>query len=207
MVSPSTFAPSCSEPARPGLNHERVAPDTGCAAGTYESERRRVRPRACRHLAHRAGAIGSGELRSCRPGRESVGWRRRSHVAIQRTSEQLLGRELGPVLGWRSSDVSGVGCGERQQVLPQTATLTVRPKLYLALLWHQHQPIYKDITLERPEGSYLHPWVRVHSLRDYYSMARMVGEHDRVHVTINLSGSLLWQFARLSRPRGYGPCA
>jgi len=74
-----------------------------------------------------------------------------------------------------------------------TASFLVGPKLYLALLWHQHQPIYKDTSHEKPEGSYVQPWVRLHALRDYYSMARMVGEHDGIHLTVNLSASLLWQ--------------
>jgi alpha-amylase/alpha-mannosidase (GH57 family) len=84
------------------------------------------------------------------------------------------------------------GVGETK-VVGSTASFLVGPKLYLALLWHQHQPIYKDTSLERPEGSYLHPWVRLHALRDYYSMAHFVKEHDGVHLTVNLSGSLLWQ--------------
>jgi len=84
------------------------------------------------------------------------------------------------------------GVGETEVVGP-TASFSVGPKLSLALLWHQHQPIYKDTSLERSEGSYLHPWVRLHALRDYYSMAHIIKEHDGVHLTVNLSGSLLWQ--------------
>ncbi|MGE0883426.1 MAG: glycoside hydrolase [Blastocatellales bacterium] len=74
-----------------------------------------------------------------------------------------------------------------------TASFTVGPKLYLALLWHQHQPIYKDTAHPTQAGSYLHPWVRLHALRDYYSMASMVGEHAGLHLTINLTPSLVWQ--------------
>jgi alpha-amylase/alpha-mannosidase (GH57 family) len=61
------------------------------------------------------------------------------------------------------------------------------------LLWHQHQPIYRNTLAREPRGSYLHPWVRLHALRDYYSMAHIVKEHDGIHLTVNLSGSLLWQ--------------
>lgn len=84
------------------------------------------------------------------------------------------------------------GVGETKVVGP-TASFYVGPKLYLALLWHQHQPIYKDTLAPEPRGSYLHPWVRLHVLRDYYSMARIAGEHEGIHLTVNLSGSLLWQ--------------
>jgi alpha-amylase/alpha-mannosidase (GH57 family) len=63
----------------------------------------------------------------------------------------------------------------------------------LALLWHQHQPLYKDPAHPTPEGSYCEPWVRLHALRDYYSMAALVAEHPGVHLTINLTPALLWQ--------------
>ncbi len=66
-------------------------------------------------------------------------------------------------------------------------------KLYLIILWHQHQPIYKDTAHPRQTGSYLHPWVRLHAIRDYYSMAALVAEHPGVHLTINLTPALLWQ--------------
>ena len=72
---------------------------------------------------------------------------------------------------------------------------TVGPKLSLALLWHQHQPLYKDTGMESPRGSYIQPWVRLHAIRDYYSMAAAVAEHPGVHLTINLTPVLLWQIA------------
>ena len=69
----------------------------------------------------------------------------------------------------------------------------VGAKFYLALLWHQHQPLYKDTAHPGPKSSYRQPWVRLHALRDYYSMAALVAEHPGVHLTINLTPSLLWQ--------------
>ena len=69
----------------------------------------------------------------------------------------------------------------------------VGPKLYLALLWHQHQPLYKDLSHRTPRGSYTQPWVRLHGIRDYYSMAALVVEHAALHLTINLTPVLLWQ--------------
>ncbi len=67
--------------------------------------------------------------------------------------------------------------------------------LYLAFLWHQHQPVYKDTAHPTQAGSYIHPWVRLHAIRDYYSMAALVAEHPNVHLTINLTPALLWQIA------------
>ncbi len=69
----------------------------------------------------------------------------------------------------------------------------VGPSLYLAILWHQHQPLYKDTSASSQKGSYLYPWVRLHAIRDYYSMAAIVAQHPGVHLTINLTPSLLWQ--------------
>jgi len=69
----------------------------------------------------------------------------------------------------------------------------VGPKLYLAFLWHQHQPLYKDTSSESGRGSYLRPWVRLHAIRDYYPMAALVAQHPAIHLTINLTPVLLWQ--------------
>ncbi len=76
----------------------------------------------------------------------------------------------------------------------QTAatTVTVKPALYIAWLWHQHQPLYRDPNVPESARSYRYPWVRLHALRDYYSMAALAGEHD-VHVTINLTPVLVHQ--------------
>jgi len=74
-----------------------------------------------------------------------------------------------------------------------TFSFRVGPKLYLAMLWHQHQPIYKDTSYPIQAGSYIHPWVRLHAIRDYYSMAALVAQHPNLHLTINLTASLLWQ--------------
>ena len=64
--------------------------------------------------------------------------------------------------------------------------------LHLAILWHQHQPLYRDLS-HPPSGSYVQPWVRLHAIRDYYSMAAIVAEHPSIHLTINLTPILLWQ--------------
>jgi alpha-amylase/alpha-mannosidase (GH57 family) len=66
----------------------------------------------------------------------------------------------------------------------------VRP-LYVAWLWHQHQPLYRDHAAPgRP--TFRHPWVRLHAIRDYYSIAALAAEAD-VHVTLNLTPVLLEQ--------------
>lgn len=59
----------------------------------------------------------------------------------------------------------------------------------LALLWHMHQPLYRE-----PEtGEYLMPWVRLHATRAYYDMAWMLERHPGVRCTVNFTPVLLEQ--------------
>ena len=46
------------------------------------------------------------------------------------------------------------------------------PVLRVVVLWHQHQPFYKD----RVTGEYRLPWVRLHALKDYYGMVKLLDE-------------------------------
>ncbi len=75
----------------------------------------------------------------------------------------------------------------------ETVSFLVGPKIHLAILWHQHQPLYKDLQAKRPQGSYRFPWVRLHAIRDYYAMAALLEQHPEVHLTINLTPVLLQQ--------------
>jgi len=61
--------------------------------------------------------------------------------------------------------------------------------IYLALIWHMHQPYYKDLVT----GEYVLPWVRLHGIKDYYDMAAILDDYPHVHVTFNLVPSLLLQ--------------
>jgi alpha-amylase/alpha-mannosidase (GH57 family) len=61
--------------------------------------------------------------------------------------------------------------------------------LYIAFVWHMHQPYYKDdIT-----GSYILPWVRMHGIKDYYDMPALLADFPDIHQTFNLVPSLLKQ--------------
>jgi alpha-amylase/alpha-mannosidase (GH57 family) len=62
--------------------------------------------------------------------------------------------------------------------------------IHLAIIWHQHQPVY----YRDPEtGIYAKPWVRVHAAKDYYDMAAILRDYPDVHVTFNLTPSLIRQ--------------
>ncbi len=101
--------------------------------------------------------------------------------------------EIGPFAAGDRVTYTVHGSAPAGDLAGPTASFGVGPQVYLALLWHQHQPLYKDTAHPTPEGSYLHPWVRLHAIRDYYSMAALVEEHPELQLTINLTPSLLWQ--------------
>jgi alpha-amylase/alpha-mannosidase (GH57 family) len=61
------------------------------------------------------------------------------------------------------------------------------PKLFLAILWHQRQPSYADCLCTAERGPFLFPWVRLHVLRDCYSMAALVERFPDIHLTIKSS--------------------
>ena len=61
--------------------------------------------------------------------------------------------------------------------------------LRVVVLWHQHQPFYKDLVT----GEYRMPWTRLHALKDYYGMVKLLDEFPQVHQTFNLVPSLITQ--------------
>jgi alpha-amylase/alpha-mannosidase (GH57 family) len=62
-------------------------------------------------------------------------------------------------------------------------------RIHLILLWHMHQPQYRDPS----SGRYVLPWTRLHALKDYYGMVRVLREFPGVHATFNLVPSLVMQ--------------
>jgi len=62
-------------------------------------------------------------------------------------------------------------------------------QIYLCFLWHMHQPFYKDLV----SGEYRLPWTRMHALKDYYGMVRLLGEFPGLRQTFNLVPSLVAQ--------------
>lgn len=61
--------------------------------------------------------------------------------------------------------------------------------LYVALVWHHHQPTYKH-----PEtGRYMLPWTRMHAVKDYFYMANLLAYFPKVHYTANITPVLIGQ--------------
>src|SRR6478672_4419978 len=71
---------------------------------------------------------------------------------------------------------------------PDHARKHVKP-LHVAFVWHMHQPYYKDDLT----NTYLLPWVRLRSAKDYYKMPSLLDAYPKVRATFNLVPSLLAQ--------------
>jgi alpha-amylase/alpha-mannosidase (GH57 family) len=69
------------------------------------------------------------------------------------------------------------------------------PQIYLCFLWHMHQPFYKDLI----SGEYHLPWTRLHALKDYYGMVRILEEFPEVRQTFNLVPSMVVQMDEYAR--------
>ncbi len=61
--------------------------------------------------------------------------------------------------------------------------------LYIAFIWHQHQPIYKS----QQAGEYRLPWVRLHGTKDYLDLILHLERYPKLHQTVNLVPSLILQ--------------
>ena len=79
--------------------------------------------------------------------------------------------------GFRQGDeVTYVAHGSAGSLSVQTQPFTfrVRPALYLAFLWHHHQPLYRDPVARRTTGSYVHPWLRLQMIAEQYRILRAI---------------------------------
>ena len=71
--------------------------------------------------------------------------------------------------------------------------------LNLAILWHMHQPYYKRVS----QGIYQMPWVRLHGLKDYFDMAKILDDYPKIHVTFNLVPCLIEQIQDYAQNQAY----
>src|SRR5262245_7690949 len=75
------------------------------------------------------------------------------------------------------------------------------PRIYLCFLWHMHQPFYKDLNT----GEYKLPWTRMHALKDYYGMVRILEEFPHIRQTFNLVPSMMAQVAEYASGEAADP--
>ncbi|MGC8654155.1 MAG: glycoside hydrolase [Candidatus Kryptoniota bacterium] len=64
---------------------------------------------------------------------------------------------------------------------------TLENKLNLIFIWHQHQPYYKN------DGTFVLPWVRMHGIKDYWDMVRILDDFPAIKQTFNFTPSLILQ--------------
>src|SRR2546429_1119113 len=74
-------------------------------------------------------------------------------------------------------------------------------QINLCFLWHMHQPFYKDLV----SGEYRLPWTRMHALKDYYGMVKILEEFPDIHQTFNLVPSMMLQIDDYSKGTAVDP--
>lgn len=67
-------------------------------------------------------------------------------------------------------------------------------RLPVAILWHMHQPQYKDALT----GEYAYPWTLLHALKDYSDMAAHLEQNTSARAVVNFAPILLEQLAELA---------
>ncbi|MFN7924655.1 MAG: glycoside hydrolase family 57 protein [Bryobacteraceae bacterium] len=75
------------------------------------------------------------------------------------------------------------------------------PDIYLCFVWHMHQPFYKDLVT----GEYQLPWTRLHALKDYYGMVKVLEDFPEVHQTFNLVPSMMVQIQEYAEGHAADP--
>jgi alpha-amylase/alpha-mannosidase (GH57 family) len=73
--------------------------------------------------------------------------------------------------------------------------------LYVAFIWHQHQPLYKS----RLAGEYRLPWVRLHGTKDYLDLILLLERYPKLHQTVNLVPSLMMQIEDYAAGTAFDP--
>src|SRR5579862_2392842 len=58
--------------------------------------------------------------------------------------------------------------------------------MHLVILWHMHQPQYRDPV----SHVYMLPWTRLHAIKDYWGMVKVLEEFPGVHATFNMVPAL-----------------
>ncbi len=64
-----------------------------------------------------------------------------------------------------------------------------------------HQPFYKDLV----SGEYHLPWTRMHALKDYYGMVKVLEDFPAVHQTFNLVPSMMAQIEEYAAGKAVDP--
>jgi alpha-amylase/alpha-mannosidase (GH57 family) len=78
--------------------------------------------------------------------------------------------------------------------------------LYVAFIWHQHQPLYKSREAATDvAGQYRLPWVRLHGTKDYLDLILILERYPKLHQTVNLVPSLMLQLEDYAEGKALDP--
>ena len=78
--------------------------------------------------------------------------------------------------------------------------------LYVAFIWHQHQPLYKSsLSTNDFGGQYRLPWVRLHGIKDYLDLVLILEKYPLLHQTVNLVPSLILQLEEYANGTAIDP--
>jgi alpha-amylase/alpha-mannosidase (GH57 family) len=78
--------------------------------------------------------------------------------------------------------------------------------LYVAFIWHQHQPLYKSrLPHASLGGQYRLPWVRLHGTKDYLDLILILEKYPKLHQTVNLVPSLILQLEEYASGEAIDP--
>jgi len=69
------------------------------------------------------------------------------------------------------------------------------PRLPVILLWHMHQPQYKDALT----GQYALPWTYLHAIKDYTDMAAHLEGNPAARAVVNFTPLLIEQLEEIAR--------
>ncbi len=76
--------------------------------------------------------------------------------------------------------------------------MTSRARLPVILLWHMHQPQYRDALT----GQYTLPWTYLHAIKDYTDMAAHLEANPAARAVVNFSPVLIEQLEEIARRIG-----
>ncbi len=78
--------------------------------------------------------------------------------------------------------------------------------LYVAFIWHQHQPLYKSRQVDGDGiNQYRLPWVRLHGTKDYLDLVLILEKYPQLHQTVNLVPSLMLQLEDYAQGKAIDP--
>src|SRR5262249_61037937 len=73
--------------------------------------------------------------------------------------------------------------------------MTAQGRLPVVLLWHMHQPQYRDAIT----GQYTLPWTYLHAIKDYTDMAAHLEANPAARAVVNFTPVLIEQLEELAR--------